>query len=459
MINALTMPLLRLLAPAGNRGSERKFTELAAPGPVQSNGGQADIKAVFGGMVISSEQRRTTILAALLTGLMLLVIGFGWIAHGRGALPPAYGPIVLMGSAACVYQWLASRYLASAVSRGIQPARFRFYLNALIELSVPTAMMWLAAAHTHPGNAISGPASYVYFLFIILAALRLDFHLCLFTGVVASLGYGFTVIMHWAALKTEFSEPPMTVAFSFFVRALILALGGLVAGLVSVRIRASLTGAVISMRERERVVNLFGQHVSPEVADRLLANSQNTVSDFRRVCVLVLDIRNFTGFAENRAPAEVVALLNTLWDFMIRAVNQHHGFINKFLGDGFLAVFGAPVPHGDDCRNAMDAAKQILRELDERITAGLLPRIQVGMAVHAGDAIVGSIGSAQRREYTVIGDVVNVAFRMEALNKDFGSRLIASESVRREIEPTGTELPTCIQIRGRKEMIKIYPMG
>jgi adenylate cyclase len=458
MMSIALTPLRRLFLFRGD-GLNGNEAEKQPENEKASEKDSAETRAVFGRTVIKSEQRRMTILATLLTGLILLVVGFGLIAHRRGALPAGYGPIVFLGSTACIYQWLACRYLASALRRGIQPARFRFYLNALVELSVPTAIMWVAAGYTHPSNAITGPASYVYFLFIILSALRLDFRLCLFTGVVASVGYGFNVLMHWDALKTQFSETTMTVAFSFFVRALILTLSGLVAGLVSVRIQASLTEAVSSMRDRERVVNLFGQHVSPEVAERLLANSQNTICDYRRVCVLVLDIRNFTGFAENRAPSEVVALLNMLWDFMICAVNEHHGFINKFLGDGFLAVFGAPLPHGNDCQNAVAAARQILRELDERIASERLPGIQVGMAVHAGEAIVGSVGSAQRREYTVIGDVVNVAFRMEALNKDFGSRLITSEGVRREIEPEGTDLPTSIQIRGRKELIKVYPMA
>ncbi len=458
MMSIATTPFRTLSFPHNSMGG-KESPDFGHTERLDRNGRQSEgMVAISGGMVIKSEQRRMMILAGLQTTLILLVLGFGIFARTRGALPHGYAPILLLGCAACTYQWLACRYLASALKRGIEPARFRFYLNALVELSVPTAMIWLAAGYTHPGNAISGPASYVYFLFIILSALRLDFHLCLFTGIASSLGYAFTVILHWEALKTQFTEPPLTLAFSFFLRALILALGGLVAGLVGVRIRASLNETVVSMRERERVMTLFGQHVSPEVADRLVASSQHTASDHRRICVLVLDIRNFTTFAENRAPAEVVALLNSLWDFMIPAVNEHHGFINKFLGDGFLAIFGAPLPHGNDCQNAIEAARKILRELDERTNAGLLKGIQVGMAVHAGEAIVGSIGSALRREYTVIGDVVNVAFRMEALNKDFGSRLIASETVRCEIDPDGTNLPTSIQIRGRKETINIYPM-
>jgi adenylate cyclase len=193
--------------------------------------------------------------------------------------------------------------------------------------------------------------------------------------------------------------------------------------------------------------------------NRLLTQSHGEASELRNVCVLVLDIRNFTGFAEKRSPAEVVSLLNTLWDFMIRAVNEHHGFINKFLGDGFLAVFGAPFPAGNDYQNAMNAAHRILREFDELAASGALPPIQVGIAVHAGHAIVGNVGSAERKEYTVIGDVVNVAFRMEALNKDFGSRLLVSETVRQSVEIDGAKSAASVQVRGRDETIEVYQVA
>ena len=123
-----------------------------------------------------------------------------------------------------------------------------------------------------------------------------------------------------------------------------------------------------------------------------------------------------------RLSPEVVRYLNTLWTFMVGIINEHHGIVNKFLGDGFLAVFGAPLSHGVDCAYAMAAARQIMLELDHLIAGGEVSPTQIGIALHAGPAIVGNVGSADRKEYTVIGDVVNVAFRIEALNKELGRR-------------------------------------
>jgi adenylate cyclase len=170
----------------------------------------------------------------------------------------------------------------------------------------------------------------------------------------------------------------------------------------------------------------------------------------------VLDIRDFTAFSETHAPDEVVRHVNILWTFMVRTINEHNGIVNKFLGDGFLAVFGAAQSNGSvDCADAMAAARQIVRELDRLISAGDVSPTRIGIALHAGPAIIGNVGSADRKEYTVIGDVVNVAFRIEALNKGLGSTLLISEPVRDhagiEAEPMAP-----MPLHGRREPVKVF---
>ena len=131
-----------------------------------------------------SEQRRVTILAWLLTGLTLLFATYVLVAHSRGVLPRRYGWILFIGCLACAYEWMVSRLLVHAIKRNMQPARFRFFVNAVVELSAPMIMTLVVAANISPADAMSGPASYLYFLFIILSALRLYFYLCLFTGAI-----------------------------------------------------------------------------------------------------------------------------------------------------------------------------------------------------------------------------------------------------------------------------------
>jgi adenylate cyclase len=240
------------------------------------------------------------------------------------------------------------------------------------------------------------------------------------------------------------------------MRSVLLFGGGLAAAFVSQRIRTTIVETISEVQERERVVALFGQHVSPVVVDHLLYQPTGEHSELRNVCVMVLDIRDFTTFSETRAPDEVVRYLNTLWTFMVRTINEHNGIVNKFLGDGFLAVFGAALSSGRvDCANAIAAARQIMLDLDGLISAGDVSPTRIGIALHAGPAIIGNVGSADRKEYTVIGDVVNVAFRIEALNKEFGSTLLISEPVRYhagiDAEPMAP-----MTLRGRRESVEVF---
>jgi adenylate cyclase len=144
---------------------------------------------------------------------------------------------------------------------------------------------------------------------------------------------------------------------------------------------------------------------------------------------MFLDIRGFSTYADQRPAAEVMDYLNTLFAPMIEAVNRHHGIVNKFLGDGFMAVFGAPLSGGEDSRNALAAAREILATVERLSAGGSIPPTRVGIGLHAGQVLTGNVGSARRKEYTVIGHVVNVAARVEQCNKQFDSQLLVSEDV------------------------------
>jgi len=182
-------------------------------------------------------------------------------------------------------------------------------------------------------------------------------------------------------------------------------------------------------------------------------------SEQRAVCVMFLDIRNFTSFSESRSPAEVVDYLNTVFESTIDAVVQRHGIVNKFLGDGFMAVFGAPTVEEDASGAAIDAALEIVQRVAQLVEQGTIPPTQVGIGLHTGHAVVGNIGSAQRKEYTVIGDVVNVASRIEALNKELGSCVLASDET---WSAAGRSIPATphdeIRIRGRKAPIRVWQL-
>ncbi|HET6451123.1 MAG TPA: adenylate/guanylate cyclase domain-containing protein, partial [Spirochaetia bacterium] len=216
-----------------------------------------------------------------------------------------------------------------------------------------------------------------------------------------------------------------------------------------------------AIEDRNRVMGVFGQHVSPEVVNRLLSQNIEQDGELREVCLMFLDIRNFTSYTEKSAPAEVVEYLNSLFEFMVECVNRNQGIVNKFLGDGFMAVFGAPIPDERNCHHALKASIEILNELAKFNSRRGGDPTRVGIGLHAGAAITGTIGSAQRKEYTIVGDTVNVARRIEEMTKPLSSRLLISEEVWSKLATKPRSLTKLgpVRVKGREAPVMIYKVA
>jgi adenylate cyclase len=343
---------------------------------------------------------------------------------------------------------------------GARSSALRRYGYAFVETSLPTLVIVYYATFLGPVQALLMPSSFVYFLFILLSTLRLDFALSAFTGVVAAVEYaGLTLF--WASVDTTVSEPVLSSLPQHLAKACILLVTGVAAGFVARRLRNSFTRALESHEDRSRILGVFGQHVSPQVVERLVMGEAEARGELRDVCVMFLDIRDFTAFAEKRSAEEVVDYLNAIFDAAVAAVVEHHGIVNKFLGDGFMAVFGAPIAEGNPCANAVEAGLDVLSRIERLQAEGRIAPTRVGLGLHAGPAVVGTIGATQRKEYTVIGDVVNVASRVEALNKEFGSRMLVTEAVwrasgRSEDAPLSRDP---LRVRGREMPVRIFQLA
>ena len=224
--------------------------------------------------------------------------------------------------------------------------------------------------------------------------------------------------------------------------------------------------------ERDRVHRVFGQHTDPAVVDELMRTAADVAPRRLQACVMFLDLRDFTAFAEHAEPEAVLDRLNALFWFMIEEVNRHHGVVHQLLGDGFMALFGAPVSHGNDCRNAVRAALAIVERLGAAVSTGAVPPTRVGIGLHAGEVVAGLVGSQVHREYKVTGDVVNLASRIEGLNKAFDSAVLASEAVWGALGSTalgdeaqdaealvGAEALGAVEVRGRQEPVALYRLA
>jgi len=257
--------------------------------------------------------------------------------------------------------------------------------------------------------------------------------------------------------QTEFWRTPV---FHFY-RSLILFVAGLVAGLLARQIKHQLEASLHTVLERDRAVRIFGQYVSPQIADKLLHQPVELGGELRNVCVMFLDIRDFSSYAAGERPEAVMAYLNTLFDFMIDVVNQHQGIVNKFLGDGFMAVFGAPIDDAEQCGHAMRASLEILERLDRLNAAGKIHPTRVGIGLHMGEAVTGNVGSNDRKEYTIIGDVVNLASRLEQATKEFQARLLISEAVRQSLDGamSGIEDLGPVELKGQPHPARVFKVA
>lgn len=199
--------------------------------------------------------------------------------------------------------------------------------------------------------------------------------------------------------------------------------------------------AALSARERRRLRASFDGLVSPAVLEEMVSGrlTPDLAGERRDICVLFSDIRSFTTLSESMAPEDVTALLNDYFGRMTRAIHAQGGTLDKFIGDGIMAFFGAPCASANPCAEALAAGKAMLTMLDEfnheRAAQGGAP-LAIGIGLHYGPAVIGYIGSRERNEYSAIGDTVNSASRIEGLTKDAGYPLLLSAAVAQKLGDT-----------------------
>jgi adenylate cyclase len=282
----------------------------------------------------------------------------------------------------------------------------------------------------------------------------------LFTGLVAGVEYFALCVYFLPPLQTVSSEWRFFVALQpAFSKAMFLVISGVMAGFVGRELRTRLLTSLQIAREKNRVVGMFGQYVSPAVVQKLLEQKSAFSGEVRHVTIVFLDIRGFTEFSETRSPTEVVAYLNTLFGYLITIVNSHDGIINKFLGDGFMAVFGAPISNGKDAVNAVNAALAMANTVDELNASATIPPTRIGIGIHTGSAVTGNVGSEERKEYTIIGDTVNLASRVEQLNKEFSSTILVTADVAALLDNSYTKEPLpAVFVKGRAEAVTLYKL-
>jgi adenylate cyclase len=375
------------------------------------------------------------------------------IWHGRLPILPIAGCFLLFA----VFELWVLRSIGARLKQGRDVPYARRYLGALIETSLPTLALYLQMRAMGPTQALAFEVPLIYCIFIILSTLRLDFWLSTFTGFVAA-----TQLFAMARFyrPEQFADEPAPDLAFHIVRCIIILVCGVLAGAVGMQLRRQFEASIAAATARDRITNLFGQHVSPQVVERLIAEGASTASDIRRVAVMFVDFRSFTAGARSRSPQDVVERLDGAFAVLVEILDRHGGIVNKFLGDGFLALFGAPFETAGSANHAVEAAREMLAAMD-RVNQGNSWPLRLGIGIHFGEVVAGNIGSPRRKEYTVIGDTVNFAARLEALNKEFNSQLLVSASVRDALGEDGTDAVPLgeVAIRGYDRPMTVWQLG
>ena len=352
--------------------------------------------------------------------------------------------------------------LTKSLSRNAAPNKLWGYAGALVESSIPTLLTYALGTIQAPSTSLFLPPLFLYFVFIALSALRLDQKLVWFAGICCSMQYLALSYYSTDGFRVSAELPQILTAPQHHVaKSIVLLLTTLAIALVVTELRKRLLNSLIQAEQQQKILNLFGQHVSPQVAARLTSDEDAGASRSESASILFFDIRGFTAFAEKREPEAVVTYLNTVFESLIETVNRHNGFVNKFLGDGFMAVFVSADGEDKHCRNALLAAIEISEQVRSLVANNQIDDTKIGIGIHSGQVMTGNIGSSARREFTIIGDVVNLASRLEQLTKQFEREILMSKEVADAVllEGLETEFVAEAAIKGRETREKIYTLA
>jgi adenylate cyclase len=220
------------------------------------------------------------------------------------------------------------------------------------------------------------------------------------------------------------------------------------------QVQAGFNRMAAGLEERERIRAAFGTYLDREVAEHILREGTSLEGEEVEVTAMFLDIRDFTGFAERESAPVVVATINQLFERIVPIVHRHRGHIDKFVGDGFMAVFGAPERLERHADEALAAALEIASTLGDAENGGL----EVGIGLNSGSVVAGNVGGAGRFDFSVMGDAINVAARVESATRQTRDVVLVSEHTMRALRDGGPRLEERpgIRLRGKRDQVSVF---
>lgn len=328
--------------------------------------------------------------------------------------------------------------------------------HTLIEISFPSLIMYFMVFRLGMLSFLDSPINSLYFIFIILSILHLDFTVSIFTGILAAVQY--SVIIHYGFLEVTPIDTyaPASPENSYYLRTISLILGSAAAGFVAHELKSRIRISFESKKAKDEIELLFDQQVSREVSKALIKDKG--VTKRLEATVMFLDIRDFTTFADSHTPDEVIDFQNKFLSPVIDIINLHQGVVFQILGDGVMACFGSPVENVLHADMAFQASLQIRAKVKELSDSAVIPATRIGIGLHSGQIVTGNIGNEQRKQFSISGSPVIVASRLEQLNKKFGTELLISHDVLRNINTGKAQISFVTEetLRGIGLPVKVY---
>ena len=353
----------------------------------------------------------------------------------------------------CGYElWYQKKRLMYQARKEIEPVFYKV-LTVTIENAIPFVCILIQSLHLRLEIAYTNVYLIEHIPFMLLSILYLRFWLCFYAALIASVGriILLVLILSFSEVDKHFLDESWGIAE--------ILLSGFIMGTIALLLRKMIESAIAVAFEKTKIQDIFGRFVSKDVADQIVSKDLKIGGDNVNASVLFLDIRNFTHRSSTMTPEDAVAFLNQVFNFTVAEVEKAGGIVNKFLGDGFMAVFGAPLSLPNSCNSAVICAIGIFEKLQMFNVSRLGENVSLGIGINYGPMVAGVMGTNTRKEYTVIGDIVNTASRIESLNKEFGTSLLISQSVYDNLDANLKDqfesMPPTM-VKGKDQPISIY---
>jgi class 3 adenylate cyclase len=307
------------------------------------------------------------------------------------------------------------------------------------------------------------PAFVALYLINAMSGLRFDFKHSMYCAVASIMILaGFTT---YDFLSYNFTHP-YVLLFSFF-KGMILLIIALISGYIGKSAKRLIIQNYEEQKEKNFVKRIFGKYVTPEIRDQILDGRIPLDGERTKATVLFADLRGFTRYVEGNDPEEVIRSMRAYFTGMQRAIRKHQGLVLQYVGDEIEAAFGAPLQRGDHADKAVQAALEMRKSLKEfnrgRVKEGKVS-FRHGIGINTGEVLVGNTGSEDQPSYALIGDTVNLASRLQELNKEFDTEIIISESTRSnlaEANPVISQLKKlpATNVKGKSHSVDIFALA